>query len=254
MGPYLSVVIPAFNEETNLRAGALEKVAAYLDRQPYSYEVLVVDDGSEDATAELAEAFATQHPHFRLQRNPHQGKAHTVISGVLAAQGDLVLFTDMDQATPICEAASLLPWFEQGYDVVFGSRGIHRRGAPWWRTLMSRGMIVLRGLIVNLPDITDTQCGFKAFRGSVARDTFRHMHLYAPGRDPRVRGAVVAAGFDVETLFVARKLGYRIKEVPVNWDYARTRRVSFWLDSLRGLRDLIRIRYNDLRGHYAGRG
>ncbi len=250
MEPFLSVVIPAFNEASNLRAGALDRVADYLARQPYTYEVLVVDDGSEDDTAALVEAFVAEHPRFQLLRNPHRGKAHTVISGVLAAQGDIVLFTDMDQATPIAEVETLLPWFEQGYDVVFGSRGLVRRGAPWWRQVMSRAMIVLRGLIVNLPDVTDTQCGFKAFRASAAHNIFRHMHLDAPGQGEQVQGAVVAAGFDVETLFVARKLGYRLREVPVAWDYARTRRVSFLRDSLRGLRDLARIRINDLRGRY----
>jgi len=250
MGPFLSVVIPAYNEQTNLRAGALNKVAAYLEQQPYTYEALIVDDGSEDATAALAESFAAEHAHFRLLRNPHRGKAQTVISGVLASQGSLVLFTDMDQATPISELGQLLPWFDRGFDVVFGSRGIVRRGAPWWRTLMSRGMILLRGLLVNLPDVTDTQCGFKAFRTQAAQDIFRHMHLYSPTEGHEVRGPVVAAGFDVETLFVARKLGYRIKEVPVTWDYACTRRVSFWRDSLHGLRDLARIRVNDLRGRY----
>ncbi|HOR01027.1 MAG TPA: glycosyltransferase [Anaerolineae bacterium] len=250
MEPFLSVVIPAFNEESNLRAGALERVAAYLAQQPYTYQVLVVDDGSEDATAALVEAFAAQHPEFQLLRNPHQGKAHTVIAGVLAAQGDIILFTDMDQATPINEVAALLPWFEQGCDVVFGSRGLVRRGAPWWRQIMSRAMVVMRGAVVNLPDVTDTQCGFKAFRAAVAHDIFRHMQLYAPGQERAVRGAVVAAGFDVETLFVARKLGYRLKEVPVTWDYARTRRVSFVRDSLRGLADLARIRINDMRGRY----
>ena len=250
MEPFLSVVIPAFNEETNLRAGALERVAEYLDRQPYTYEALVVDDGSEDGTTALVEAFGAQHPRFQLLRNPHRGKAHTVIAGVLAAQGNIILFTDMDQATPIAEVAELLPWFEQGYDVVFGSRGLLRRGAPWWRQVMSRAMIVLRGTMVSLPDVTDTQCGFKAFRASAADNIFRHMRLYAPDQAQQVHGAVVAAGFDVETLFVARKLGYRLKEVPVTWDYARTRRVSFWRDSVHGLRDLARIRINDMRGRY----
>jgi dolichyl-phosphate beta-glucosyltransferase len=251
MSPYLSVVIPAYNEEANLHGGALQKVAGYLDQQAYGYEVLVVDDGSEDSTPALVEAFVAGHPHFHLLRNPHRGKAHAVISGMLAARGDVVLFTDMDQATPISEVARLLPWFDQGYDVVFGSRGLLRRGAPWWRQIMSRAMIVLRRLIVNLPGVSDTQCGFKAFRGSAARRIFQHLHLYAPGRGRRVQGGVVAAAFDVEALFVARKLGYRLKEVPVRWDYARTRRVSFWRDSLRGLRDLARIRLNDVRGRYS---
>ena len=251
MAPYLSVVIPAYNEETNLRAGALEKVARYLDRQPYSYEVLVVDDGSEDSTAALAEGFAARHPGFRLLRAPHGGKARAIIAGILAAQGEIVLFTDMDQATPITELGALLPWFEQGYDVVFGSRGTLRRGAPWWRQIMSRAQIILRGLIVNLSDVTDTQCGFKAFRGPAARRIFQRLQLYVPGQRRAAPGAVISSGFDVEALFIARKLGYRIKEVPVAWDYARTRRVSFWRDSLRGVRDLVRIRWNDLRGLYS---
>lgn len=251
MSLYLSVVIPAYNEETNIRAGVLAKVAGYLERQPYTYEVLVVDDGSEDSTAALIEGFAAEHPRFRLLRNPHQGKAHTVISGMLAAEGEYILFTDMDQATPIDQVEALLPWLEEGYDVAFGSRGGLRRGAPWWRLLMSRAMMLLRGLIVNLPGISDTQCGFKAFRREAARRIFQHMHLYAPGQERQVRGAVVAAGFDVETLFVARKLGCRLKEVPVTWDYASSRRVSFWRDSARGLGDLVRIRLNDLRGRYA---
>jgi dolichyl-phosphate beta-glucosyltransferase len=251
MRPYLSVVIPAYNEEANLLAGALDKVVRYLDRQEYTYEVLVVDDGSDDGTAALVEAFVARHPRFRLLRNPHRGKAHTVISGVLAAAGEFTLFTDMDQATPIGEIEALLPWLQQGCDVVFGSRGSLRRGAPWWRRLMSRAMIILRGLMVNLPGVSDTQCGFKAFRSEAAREIFSHMRLYAPGSEREVQGAVVAAGFDVETLFVARKLKYRLKEVPVTWDYARTRRVSFWRDSLRGLRDLWRIRVNDLMGRYA---
>ncbi|MGQ9684000.1 MAG: glycosyltransferase [Anaerolineae bacterium] len=249
--PYLSVVIPAYNEETNLRAGALQKVAHYLERLPYVTEVVVADDGSEDATAALVEAFVAEHPTFRLQRNPHRGKAHTVISGMLAARGTYVLFTDMDQATPIDQVELLLPWLEQGYEVVFGSRGGERRGAPWWRLFMSRAMMALRGLLVNLPGVHDTQCGFKAFQREAAERIFARMRLYAPGQGRTVQGAVVAAGFDVETLFVARKLGYRLREVPVRWDYARTRRVSFWRDSLRGLRDLARIRWNDLRGLYA---
>jgi len=111
-------------------------------------------------------------------------------------------------------------------------------------------MVLMRAALVNLPDVTDTQCGFKAFRAAAAHNIFRHMHLYAPEQAQEVQGAVVAAGFDVETLFVARKLGYRIKEVPVAWDYAQSRRVSFWRDSLRGLRDLARIRINDMRGCY----
>jgi len=249
--PFLSVVIPAYNEEANIRAGALDKVARYLAAQGYPYEVLVVDDGSEDDTAALAEAFAQQHVGFRVIRASHRGKAPTVATGMLAAEGQVVLFTDMDQATPIGEAAKLLPWFDRGYDVVIGSRGTVRRNAPWWRKIMSRSQIVLRSLVLGFGQITDTQCGFKAFRGEAVEPILSRLSLYGELADKEIRGATVTSGFDVEMLFVARKLDYRIKEVLVEWDYQRTRRVNLLKDSARGLRDLLRIRLADLRGAYA---
>jgi cellulose synthase/poly-beta-1,6-N-acetylglucosamine synthase-like glycosyltransferase len=248
--PYLSVVIPAYNERDNIRAGALEKVAAYLASQPYESELVVVDDGSEDDTAALAEAFAAGRPRARVLRNPHRGKAHTVITGLLAAEGDLVLFSDMDQATPITETARLLPWFERGFAVVIGSRGTARRNAPVWRRLMSRSQIVLRNVILGFRGITDTQCGFKAFRRDAVQAVLPRMRLYGGTVHGPLRGAAVTSGFDVELLFVARKLGYAVKEVPVEWDYRHTRRVNLLKDSLRGVRDLLRIRIADARGAY----
>jgi dolichyl-phosphate beta-glucosyltransferase len=250
MTPFLSVVIPAYNEVANIQAGALDKVTDYLAAQSYAYEVLVVDDGSQDQTAVLAEDFASRNGCFRVVRNPHRGKAHAVATGMLAAQGEIVLFSDMDQATPIAEVANLLPWFGRGYDVVIGSRGTRRRNAPWWRRLMSRSQIVLRDIILGFRDITDTQCGFKAFRRATAEASLSHLSIYAQAADLEIEGARVTSGFDVELLFVAKKLGYRIKEVPVEWDYRRSRRVNLLKDSLRGLGDLLRIRLADLRGAY----
>jgi dolichyl-phosphate beta-glucosyltransferase len=250
MTAFLSVVIPAYNEAANIQAGALDKVADYLAAQSYAYEVLVVDDGSQDQTAVLAEDFASRHGCFRVVRNPHRGKAHAVATGMLAAQGEIVLFSDMDQATPIAEVANLLPWFGRGYDVVIGSRGTRRRNAPWWRRLMSRSQIVLRDIILGFRDITDTQCGFKAFRRATAEASLSHLSIYAQAADLEIEGARVTSGFDVELLFVAKKLGYHIKEVPVEWDYQRSRRVNLLKDSLRGLGDLLRIRLADLRGAY----
>jgi glycosyltransferase involved in cell wall biosynthesis len=251
MKPFLSVVIPAYNETTNIRGGSLRAVAEYLASQPYSYEVIIVDDGSEDQTAELAEAFAARHEHFRVIRNPHRGKAFTVATGLRAGQGEIVLFTDMDQATPIGETAKLLPWYEQGYDVVIGSRGTYRRNAPWWRKVMSRSQIILRNVILGFKDITDTQCGFKSFRGSAVGPILDHLHLYNLSQQEQVEGATVTAGFDVEMLFVAQKLGYKVKEVPVDWDYRHSRRVNLLKDSLRGVRELIEIRAADMKGAYS---
>ncbi len=250
MKPFLSVVIPAYNETTNIQAGSLNTVAEYLARQAYTWEVIVVDDGSEDSTASLAEAFAQTHGQFRVVRNPHRGKAFTVATGLMSSTGEIVLFTDMDQATPIGETAKLLPWFGQGYDVVIGSRGTYRRNAPWWRKAMSRSQIVLRNIILGFKDITDTQCGFKAFRGTAIKPMLDHLHLYNQSQVTTVQGATVTAGFDVELLFVAQKLGYKVKEVPVDWDYRHSRRVNLLKDSVRGLRELVEIRLADLRGAY----
>ena len=251
MRPFLSVVIPAYNEVANIQAGSLDKVARYLMAQDFPCEVLVVDDGSEDETAALAEAFARRHAGFRVIRAPHRGKAPAIATGMSAAQGEVVLFSDMDQATPIGEAAKLLPWFDQGYDVVIGSRGTVRRNAPWWRKIMSHSQIILRSLVLGFRGITDTQCGFKALRRQAVEPILSRLSLYGQQADKEVKGATVTSGFDVEMLFVARKLGYRIKEAPVEWDYQRTRRVNLLKDSVRGVRDLLRIRLADLRGAYA---
>ena len=250
MAPLLSVVIPAYNEAANLRAGSLRRVVEYLAAQPYPAEMLVVDDGSQDETAALVETFVRAHPAARLIRGPHRGKAHAVATGILAADGALVLFSDMDQATPIDQAARLLPWFERGFDVVIGSRGTLRRNAPLWRRFMSHSQIVLRNVILGFSGITDTQCGFKAFRREAGRAILDRLHVYRPDASRVARGPMVTSGFDVEMLFVAHRLGHRVKEVPVEWDYRRTRRVNLFKDSVRGLRDLLLIRLADWRGAY----
>lgn len=248
MNPFLSVVIPAYNEETNIRLGALDKVARYMESRSYSWEIILADDGSIDRTEYLLEQFASKNQGFRIIRNAHQGKAMTVVSGVLAAKGEVVLFTDLDQATPICEIEKLLPWFKKHYDVVIGSRSGKREGAPFTRRVMARGFMILRSLVLGLKGITDTQCGFKAFRQSVARDIFGRLKLYDQHHE--VVGSMVTAGFDIEVLFLARKLGYAIKEVPVEWHYVETRRVSPMKDSWQGLVDIVRIRINSFRDMY----
>jgi len=245
---FLSVVVPCYNEEKNLRLGALEKVADYLKKQKYSWEVLVVDDGSTDKSVSLVEKFIAEHPNFSLIKNPHQGKAATVITGMLMTSGRYVLFTDLDQATPISEIEKVLPWLKRGYDVVIGSRNTKREGAPILRLLMARGFILLRTLILGLSGITDTQCGFKAFKNEVVKDLFSRLKLY--GQKKSVKGSMVTAGFDIEMLFLAKKRGYKIKEVPVEWHYVETRKVNPIKDSWYGLLDLVKIRLNSLRGFY----
>lgn len=244
----LSVVIPAYNEETNIRLGALDKVMRYLDRRDYGWEVIFVNDGSTDATAKLLDAFARGNPNVRVMHNPHRGKAATVIAGMFASDGEIVLFTDLDQATPLSQVEVLLPWFKKGFDVVIGSRNSRREGAPLTRIVMARGFMMLRSLILGLKGITDTQCGFKAFRKEAAHDIFGKLMLY--GGQSEVSGSMVSAGFDVETLFIAKKLGYKIKEVPVEWHYVETRRVNPVKDSWQGLLDIVSIRINAFQGKY----
>ncbi len=245
----LSIVIPAYNEETNIRLGALDKVSRYLEQQSYPWDVIIVNDGSSDGTRELLDIFVKKNKGFSVMHNPHQGKAATVIAGMLASDGDFVLFTDLDQATPISELEKALPWFNRGYDVVIGSRNRQRIGAPLTRRIMARGFMILRGAILGLRGIVDTQCGFKLFRRQVAQDIFRRLKLYEEAH--AVSGSMVTAGFDIEVLFLAKQQGHKIKEVPVEWHYVETRRVNPVVDSIQGFLDIIRIRINAWRGLYS---
>jgi len=246
--PFLSIIIPSYNEETNIRLGSLDKVSRYLERQSYTWEVILVDDGSTDASPGLLDAFAKANNGFDVVHNQHQGKAGTVVSGVHKAKGSIVLFSDLDQATPIGEVEKVLPWFDKGFDVVIGSRNRKREGAPLSRIIMARGFMMLRGIILGLKGITDTQCGFKGFRRHVAKDIFSRLQLYRSGSV--VYGPMVTAGFDIEALFLAKKLGFKIKEVPVEWHYVETRRVSPIKDSWLGLVDMIKIRMFGWQGKY----
>lgn len=247
--PFLSVVIPAYNEETNIRLGALDKVSRYLEKQSYTWEVVVVDDGSTDQTGKLLVDFSKVTPSFTVIHNDHLGKAWTVVTGMLAARGEIVLFCDLDQATPIREIEKLLPWFDHGFDVVIGSRSWKREGAPALRLMMARGFMMLRSAFLGLRGIVDTQCGFKAFNLEAVQRIFKSLRLY--GNRHRVSGSKVTAGFDIELIFVAKKQGYKIKEVPVEWHYVETRRVNPITDSWQGLLDIVRIRLNALKGYYS---
>lgn len=238
---YISVVIPSYNEMGNLRKGTLSKVQKYLDRQGFSYEVIVVDDGSDDGSLGYVKDFAKEEKEFRVIENFHSGKAGAVTAGMLTAKGQYVLFTDMDQATPIEELEKLLPFTTKGFDVVIGSRSATRKGAPLTRKIMAKGMMVLRSAIVGLPEIRDTQCGFKLFSKKAAKEIFTKVRESHKGFKT-IHGSSVTAGFDIELLYVAKSLGYKIKEIPVDWLYVETRRVSPLKDSAEGFIELFRIR------------
>jgi hypothetical protein len=168
---------------------------------------------------------------------------------MLKGVGEYLLFTDMDQATPIEEVERLLPHLEKGFDIVIGSRKTVRKGSPLSRKIMSRAWIMIRDIVVGLNGISDTQCGFKIFKYPVAQDIFARMNKIHKGFK-EVSGSSVTAGFDVELLYIAQKIGYKVKEVPVEWKYVETRRVSPIKDSLDVLKDLLRIRKNQVKNVY----
>jgi glycosyltransferase involved in cell wall biosynthesis len=246
MKPFLSVVLPAYNEEYNLRTGVLDSVYDYRSEQKYSWEILFFDDGSTDATAKIAQNFAAKHENFIVLSEPHRGKAGTVTAGILKARGEIILFTDTDQATPIDQLEKILPKFNEGYGVVIGSRH-GRAGAPVIRKLMASGFSFLRLMILRLP-FKDTQCGFKAFSASAAKEIFKRLEIFSS--KTRSKGASVTAGFDLEVLYIARKLGFKVAEVPVDWHHKEGTKVDPIKDSIEGFKGLIIVRLNSIKGKY----
>jgi glycosyltransferase involved in cell wall biosynthesis len=251
--PAFSLVIPAYNESARLGA-TLAEVERWLADPPRApAEVVLSDDGSEDDTLAVMRRWAETQAKgsVRVLANEHRGKAATVRSGILAAEGALILFSDADLSTPLAEAAPLIAAIEDGADVAIGSRelsGAQRESEPFYRHLMGRGFnYLVQALLVR--GIRDTQCGFKMFRREAARAIFGRLRRY--GADaPRVRGPMVTA-FDVEVLFVARKLGYRITEVPVRWVHDEGSKVRPVVDSLRMFRDVALVKLGDLQGEYS---
>lgn len=254
--PYLTVVIPCWNEEKNLETGVLDEVQAYLARQPYRWEAVIVDDGSTDNSRRLIEAFIRDQEGFRLFSIPHGGKPAAVWAGIQHARGQIVLFTDMDQSTPMEEVSKLLPWYEEGFDVVIGSRGMGREGASIVRQAGSVVFLTLRRLFL-LRSIRDTQCGFKSCRRQAALDVFPRLQYFQQAERPT--GWKVSA-YDVELLHLFEQAGCRIKEVVVRW---RNRDVSdtkgqqgelarYVNESLEMAKEVIRVKRNQLKGLYDG--
>ncbi len=247
---YLSVVVPCFNEHENIERGVLSQMTDFLASQPYESEMIISDDGSSDDSPQLAQRFAQSHPSVRVLANPHQGKPSALRAALASAHGEIVLLTDMDQSTPLREVQKLLPYFQQGYDVVIGSRGAERKNATPLRKLASRAFRTFRKSLI-LRDIEDTQCGFKAARRGVLSILFDRLQVFREGQR-NVSGWRVTA-YDVELLFVAEKLGHRVKEVPVDWqqeDVTRGKKKSFVRESREMLGEVLRVKWNDRRGIY----
>lgn len=234
----LSIVIPAFNEERRL-AATLEALRDHLGRQPWDWEIRVVDDGSRDDTARIADAVAEREPRVVVQREPHRGKGGAVKAGLMAARGMYRFICDADLSMPVAELGRFLPPIATGFDVAIGSRegvAARRVGEPAFRHLMGR----LFNRVVQwltLPGIEDSQCGFKMFTASAVASIF-----------PLV--TVDGWAFDVEVLTIARAHRLRVIEVPIEWHYREESRLSMLRDGARMLGELVRIRMRALRGAY----
>jgi glycosyltransferase involved in cell wall biosynthesis len=237
-----SIVIPAYNESQRLTA-TLDSVLAYLHGQGWDAEVIVVNDGSRDNTAEIVRAFAAKDPMVRLVENPgNRGKGYSVRNGILSSRGDVVLFSDADLSAPIEEMPKLLRALAAGADVAIGSRWLQAelqtQRQSLHRQAFGRIFNLLMRMILGLK-FKDTQCGFKGFKRRAAETIF-----------PLER--IERWGFDPEILFLARKFGFRTEEVPVRWGHSGGTRINPLIDGARMLQEMLRIRWYELTGKYDG--
>ena len=238
--PYLSIVIPAYNECARLE-GTLKRVMACVDEQGWDAEVLVVDDGSTDETADIVQHWMETHARLHLIKNPgNRGKGFSVRNGLLQAAGDVVMFTDADLSAPMEEANFLIKAIEDGADVAIGSRWMDRKRQtihqPLYRQFFGRCFNGITRLVMGLP-YKDTQCGFKAFRREAAQVIFRLQRIER-------------WGFDPEILFIARKMRYDIREVSVTWGHDERSRMSYLKDGMKMLEEMAIIRGNSIAGRY----
>ena len=245
---FLSVIIPCYNELENLKRGVLAEVTSYLSRQNFDWEIVISDDGSSDGSFELVEKYIKGKKHFVHLRNPKGGKAFALRAGINKAKGKYVLFTDMDQSTPIDEFEKYKEGIEHGYEIVIGSRGFKSENYPFVRKIASPIFLLIRRALV-LSSIHDTQCGFKCFRTDVVKKVFSKLEVF---RRQRGSGWRVGA-WDVELLFVAQRMNFKIKEITVEWrniDSSTSKQRKFVQESVEMLREIIRVRKNEILGIY----
>jgi len=236
----LSVIIPAYNEERRLPR-TLREINKYLSQQSYDWEIIVVNGGSTDRTPDVVREMMGEIRNLKLIEQKGKGKGDAVKTGMLEGKGDYRLFTDADNSTSIDQIEKMWPWFEKGYDVVIGSRDI--KGAvldppqPWYRrVILGKSFRFLTHLICGTWEILDSQCGFKMFSKKAAEDIF-----------PKIE--ILGFAFDVEILVIAKKLGYKIKEIPVYWRNDLGSKVKFKNIFEMGI-DLLKIRWNLLTKKY----
>ncbi len=238
--PFLSIVIPAHNEESRLPP-SLAQIDGFLQKQPYDAEVIIVENGSRDRTHKVALDCAGEYPYLRVLQSPDnlRGKGLAVKQGMQAAQGDWRFICDADLSMRIDELVKFLPPASDGYDILIASReapGALRVDEPEYRHIMGRvATYIIKAAAIG--DYEDTQCGFKMFRGEVADDLFAVQ---------RMNGI----GFDVELLYIAKRRGYKVMEVPITWYYDTYSTMRLWDDSVKLLREIWEIRQNWRRGLY----
>lgn len=235
---FLSIILPVHNEENRL-PNALEQIFAFLERQAYSAEVLVVENGSSDHTLAIAREYAQRHPHCIVLREQEAGKGLAIRRGMLAARGKFRFMCDVDLSMPIAEVNKFLPPACTDYDIAIASRelpGSVRYDEPSYRHWGGRAINWIIQLLA-LPGMSDTQCGFKCFRAAVAEDLFRHQTL-------------TNFSFDIELLYIAQMRDYRIVEIPINWHFNAETKVEPVRDALRMILDIFRIHRNARQGLY----
>jgi glycosyltransferase involved in cell wall biosynthesis len=236
--PFLSIIIPAHNEEERLPA-SLETIHAFLQTQPYAAEIIVVENGSNDRTYEIARAYTERIPYLRVLKESARGKGLAVRAGMLAARGQYRFFADTDLSMPIEQVNRFIPPALPGMQIAIGSReapGSVRYEEPQFRHVVGRVFnTIVR--VMALPGLNDTQAGFKCFRGDLAEELFSAQTM-------------TGWSFDVEVLFIARKRGYCIVEVPIDWYFDPHSKIKVLRDSIRMFTDLLKIRQNAREGVY----
>jgi dolichyl-phosphate beta-glucosyltransferase len=242
LDPILSIVVPAYNESARLGA-SLEKILSYIAQQKWSAEVIVVNDGSRDDTADIVRRLAKNNPALRLVENPgNRGKGYSVRNGMLQARGSVVVFSDADLSSPIEELPKLLKALNDGADIAIGSRWLQAelqtQRQPLHRQLFGRVFNLQLRITLGL-HFKDTQCGFKAFQQRAVQKIFPLQKIER-------------WGFDPEILFLARKFGFRVQEVPVAWAHSGGTRIHPLADGSRMFWEMLRIRWYDLTGKYDG--
>ncbi|WP_345346962.1 dolichyl-phosphate beta-glucosyltransferase [Candidatus Villigracilis affinis] len=236
--PFLSIIIPAYNEESRLPR-TLERVFEFLKTQPFSSEIIVVENGSSDRTLEVAHEFSEHHPNMNIIREEKRGKGNAVRRGMLEARGEYRFICDADLSMPIEEVQKFLPPAIEDFDLAIGSReapGAIRYNEPSYRHWGGRAINLLIRLLI-LPGLNDTQCGFKCFRADVVEDLFP-------------RQTLMGWSFDIELLYLARRKRLRIKEIPIHWYFDPDSKVSAVRDALRMIGDIFQIHLNSARGRY----